>query len=814
MPRRRPPQPASDTPASPSDRSDLPAAPPPETDADSQPRARDGAEGAAARGSQQEAARSSGPNDGPEPARPLPGRRDATMPAATLLHDVLQLVHGDHPDPFRVLGMHRVSLGGEIRLVVRTFQPGAQAVEITAADGGAAWTMERVNEAGFFEHVFPRDAESFPYRLRIVWPDGAVQETADPYAFASSVTDFDLYLIGEGTHLRLYDVLGAHPCEMDGVAGVRFAVWAPSAKRVSVVGGFNAWDGRRHPMRLHPGAGVWEVFIPGLAAGELYKYEVKPQHGAPMQKADPVAFQAQLRPATASVVADLRGHEWSDAQWMADRATRDHLGGPLSIYEVHAGSWRRRPEEGDRPLTYRELAHELGDYVTEMGFTHVELLPVAEHPYDPSWGYQVTGYFAPTARFGAPDDFRYFVDHMHRRGIGVILDWVPAHFPKDAFALRRFDGTALYEHEDPRQGEHPDWGTLVFNFGRNEVRNFLLSNALFWLNEYHVDGLRVDAVASMLYLDYSRQPGQWVPNRYGGRENLEAIEFLQQLNAAVRDRVPGALMIAEESTAWPGVTQAPHLGGLGFHLKWNMGWMNDFLRFMHEEPIHRKYHYGLLTFSLMYAFTERFVLPLSHDEVVHGKRSLVDKMPGDAWQKHANLRLALGFMWAHPGKKLFFMGGELAQWREWAEDRSLDWHLLDDPRHAGMQRWVRDLNATYRAEPALWRVDFAPEGFEWVDFHDVEQSIVSFVRKGTAQHEEMLFVCNFTPVPRHGYRVGVPGPGFWREVLNSDAECYGGSGVGSEGGAHSEGVPEHGREHSVCLTLPPLGMVALRRGER
>jgi 1,4-alpha-glucan branching enzyme len=732
------------------------------------------------------------------------------MALATLEHDVRLIVGAEHRDPFRVLGMHRVSLGGEIRLVARAFIPGARAVSVVRVGTGETTEMARVHPDGFFEAVFPRNTESFPYRLRVEWGDGTVDETADPYSFPSTIAEFDLYLIGEGTHLRLYDVLGAHPCEIEGVAGVRFAVWAPSARRVSVVGSFNAWDGRRHPMRLHPGAGIWEIFLPGVATGDLYKFEIAPGHGAPFLKADPLAFQAELRPATASVVADLSGYEWGDDEWMRERRHTDWCTRPFAVYEVHLGSWRR--PDGQLP-TYREIADPLADYVHEMGFTHVELLPVMEHPYDPSWGYQVTGYFAPTARFGPAEDFKFFVDHMHRRGVGVILDWVPAHFPKDAHALRRFDGTALYEHEDPRLGEHPDWGTMIFNFGRNEVRNFLLSNALFWLEEYHADGLRVDAVASMLYLDYSRQPGEWLPNRFGGRENLEAIDFLRRVNATVRERCPGTLVIAEESTAWPGVTQAPELGGLGFHLKWNMGWMNDFLRFTEQEPIHRKWHFGLLTFSLVYAFTERFVLPFSHDEVVHGKRSLVDKMPGDAWQKHANLRLALGFMWTHPGKKLLFMGGEIAQWREWSEERELDWGLLDEPLHAGMQRWVRDLNAAYRREPALWEVDFSYEGFEWIDFHDVEQSVISFVRKGREPGQQVMMVCNFTPVPRHDYRVGVPHPGFWREVLNSDGDVYGGSNVGNSGGAASEPVPAQGRDHSVRLTLPPLGFLMLKREE-
>ena len=733
------------------------------------------------------------------------------MASATLFQDLQQIVNAEHPDPYRVLGMHTVSLGGELRLVVRAFAPGAQAVTVLDGDREAA-AMERAHDAGFFEAVLPRGTSAFAYRLRVTHEDGEVEEVADPFAYPSTIGDFDLYLMGEGTHLRLWEVLGARPMEVEGVQGVRFAVWAPGARRVSVVGEFNGWDGRRHPMRLHPAQGVWEAFVPELGEGTVYKYEILPQEGPSFLKADPLAFFSEVRPDTASVVADLSGYAWNDAEWMERRREEDWCDRPMSIYEVHPGSWRRAPSDDEpdgRPLTWRELAQELGDYVQEMGFTHVEFLPVAEHPYDPSWGYQVTGYFAPTSRFGTPDDFRYLVDELHRRGVGVILDWVPAHFPKDAHALRRFDGTALYEHEDPRQGEHPDWGTLVFNFGRVEVRNFLVSNALYWLEEFHADGLRVDAVASMLYLDYSRQPGEWVPNRYGGRENIEAIEFLQQLNATVRDRYPGALMIAEESTAWPAVTQPPHLGGLGFHFKWNMGWMNDFLRFMHEEPVHRKYHFNLLTFSLMYAFSERFVLPFSHDEVVHGKGSLINKMPGDAWQKAANLRLALGMMWTHPGKKLLFMGGELGQWREWSEGRSLDWHLLDDPLHAGLQRWTRDLNAVYRSERALWERDAAPEGFEWIDFHDVEQSILSFLRRD-AERRELLVVCNFTPVPRHDYHVGAPRAGRWREVLNSDASIYGGSNLGNGGGVETVPMAAQGRDQSLRLTLPPLAVLVLR----
>ncbi|HSU16357.1 1,4-alpha-glucan branching protein GlgB [Longimicrobium sp.] len=732
------------------------------------------------------------------------------MALATLSIDIQQVVRGEHRDVFRVLGMHRVSIAGELRLVVRAFLPGADSATVVDADGGDAQEMERVHPDGFFELVLPPGTHPFPYRLRVTEGDGSVAEEADPYSFAPTIADFDLYLIGEGTHLRLWDVLGAHPDEMDGVAGTRFGVWAPGARRVSVVGDFNRWDGRRHVMRFHPGAGVWEMFVPGAGEGTPYKYEIQGAHGGTFLKADPVAFHAEHNPATASIVHDLRGWEWSDAEWMERRRTDDCYRKPMAVYEVHAGSWMRVPEEENRPLTYRELAHRLGDYVVEMGFTHVEFLPLSEHPYDPSWGYQVTGYFAPTSRFGNPDDLRYLIDHLHALGIGVIIDWVPAHFPKDAHGLRRFDGTALYEHEDPRQGEHPDWGTLIFNFGRNEVRNFLVANALYWLEEYHVDGLRVDAVASMLYLDYSRQPGQWIPNPLGGRENLDAIHFLQQVNGTVRDRQPGALMIAEESTAWPGVTQRPELGGLGFHLKWNMGWMNDFLRFAEEDPVYRKYHFNLITFSLMYAFSERFVLPFSHDEVVHLKGSLLDKMPGDTWQKFANLRCALAFMWGHPGKKLLFMGCEIGQWREWSEGRSLDWHLLEDPMHAGMQRFMRDLNALYRRERAFWETDFSYEGFRWIDFRDVEQSVLTFLRRGAGSGEELVFGFNFTPIPRHQYRVGVPYAGAWREVLNSDAEAYGGSNLGNLGRVETEPVPAHGCDQSIRLTLPPLGAVVLK----
>ena len=727
---------------------------------------------------------------------------------ATTTDDMQRILRAEHPDPFAVLGMHRANLLEGPVTVVRAFVPGATRLHVVKERGeSSVHPMEQIAEEGFFEASFPAE-DRFPYHFRAEWEGGGESEFADAYSFPSTLGELDLHLIAEGEDLRLYRKLGAHLLAIQGTEGVRFSVWAPNAARVSVVGDFNHWDGRRHPMRLHQGAGVWEIFIPHLEPGTLYKYEIKPRSGAPFVKADPVGFGSEVRPATASVVRALDSYEWGDREWMDARPTGNALREPMSVYEVHPGSWRWR--EG-RPLSYLEMADELPDYLVEMGFTHVEFLPVMEHPYDPSWGYQVTGYFSPTSRFGTPDDFRHLVDRLHQRGIGVFLDWVPAHFPRDAAGLRRFDGTALYEHLDPRLGEHPDWGTMIFNYGRNEVRNFLIANAVYWLDEFHIDGLRVDAVASMLYLDYSREDGEWLPNRYGGRENLEAIDFFRQLNRTVGEHFPGALMIAEESTAWPGVTNPPDAGGLGFHFKWNMGWMNDFLRFIEHEPVHRKFHQGMLTFSLMYAFSENFVLPISHDEVVHGKHSLLDKMPGDEWQKFANLRLTLGFMWTHPGKQLLFMGGEFGQWREWSEDGPLDWWLTERPLHRGAQRWLRDLNHVYRAEPALWERDTTHQGFEWVDFHDVENSVIIFRRLGDEPGEEVLVLCNFTPVPRHDYRVGVPYSGRYREILNSDSELYGGSNVGNGGWVGTETIPSHSHPSSLCLSLPPLGMLMLKR---
>jgi 1,4-alpha-glucan branching enzyme len=652
------------------------------------------------------------------------------------------------------------------------------------------------------------------------------------------LTDYDLYLLGEGNHHRIYEKLGAHVIYQDGTLGTNFAVWAPNARQVSVIGDFNGWQPDTHPLQSRGSSGVWECFIPEVNSGALYKYAITSQFGGfQTEKADPCGFASEIRPRTASKVWDLAGYGWGDANWLSQRLRSHSLAAPISIYEVHLGSWQRAPsplplspeyggegkdvsppysgergrgDGGNRWLTYRELASKLVEYVQRMGFTHVELMPISEHPFDGSWGYQTVGYFAPTSRFGTPFDFMYLIDTLHRHGIGVILDWVPAHFPKDGHGLVYFDGTHLYEHSDPRQGEQTEWGTNIFNYGRREVANFLTSNALFWLDRYHIDGLRVDAVASMIYLDYSRKAGEWIPNKFGGRENLEAVAFLQRLNERIYADFPDVLTIAEESTAWPMVSRPTYLGGLGFGLKWDMGWMHDTLNYLSREPVHRKYHHNELTFRMIYAFTENFTLPLSHDEVVHGKRSLLSKMPGDDWQKFANLRLLLGWMYAQPGKKLLFMGGEIGQWHEWNHDASLDWHLLDWQPHRGIQQWVADLNAMLRRQPALHELDCEPAGFEWVDCGDAENSILSFLRKGKRWDESVLVACNFTPVPRWNYRVGVPRGGYWEEVLNSDAPAYGGSGQGNFGGVMAEPTAWHGQGHSLNLTLPPLGMVMFK----
>jgi len=727
-------------------------------------------------------------------------RRPASL--AQVDEQVRRLLDLSHPDPHSVLGMHPDGDG----VVVRTFRPDAERVTVLPDFGGRVPAVHR--RGGVFEARLNNRHDLFGYLVEVRYPGGATFTLRDPYSFPPTLGELDSHLAAEGRHERLWERLGAHPAHHRGTYGTSFAVWAPTARSVSVVGDFNAWDGRLHPMRAIGSTGIWELFVPDVGPGTRYKFEVRPgSGGARLLKADPLAFRTEAPPQTASVVHDLGRYQWRDAEFLKQRAASDPLRRPISIYEVHIGSWRRVVEEGDRPLTWAEAGAQLADYVAEMGFTHVELLPVAEHPFGGSWGYQVTGYFAPTARHGHPDEFRALIDALHARGIGVILDWVPAHFPTDAYALSRFDGTAVYEHEDPRQGAHPDWGTLVFNYGRNEVRNFLLASALFWLEEYHADGLRVDAVASMLYRDYSRKPGEWVPNKYGGRENEEAIALLKEVNERVRDLHPGALMIAEESTAFPRVTARASEGGLGFHLKWSLGWMHDTLDYFAADPIYRQWRHNLLTFGLMYIFTENFLLPLSHDEVVHGKGSLLTRMAGDDWQKFANLRALYGWMWAHPGKKLLFMGGEFAQRAEWNHDRSLDWHLLGAPAHAGVQRLVRDLNRIYREEPALFELDGDPAGFQWVQVHSADVNVLAFVRRSGERH--VVAVANLSPVPRHGYRVGLPRAGEYREALNTDAVEYGGSGVGNHGRVQAEAVAHDGQPASAVVSLPPLGVVWL-----
>ncbi len=717
----------------------------------------------------------------------------------TLIEPSLQrIMEARHHDPFEVLGRH---VTGD-KVAIRVYQPHAVEVHLPAVDA----MMHRIPDTDFFE--WRGDAADIPERYQIAWTDehGVEHLHFDAYAFPPQLGDFDLHLFGEGRHWHAYRFLGAHPHTADDVAGILFAVWAPNAQRVSVIGDFNRWDGRINPMRTRGGSGVWELFIPDIAPGALYKYEIRTHEGQISERIDPYGNAFQKRPDNATIVMPEADYAWHDHAWLEQRAEQPWQHEPMSIMEVHLGSWQR-DDEG-RFLNYRELAHRLAEYAGKLGFTHIELLPITEHPLDASWGYQTTGYFAPTSRFGTPDDFRYFIDHLHQKGIGIILDWVPAHFPKDRHALAVFDGTALYEHEDPRRGEHRDWGTLIFNYGRNEVRNFLLTSAIYWLEEFHLDGLRVDAVASMLYLDYSRQEGDWVPNQYGGRENLEAVEFLRQLNAVTHDLHPGTLTIAEESTAWPQVSRPTWLGGLGFSMKWNMGWMHDTLLYMSKDPIHRHYHHDLLTFGMLYAYTENFVLPFSHDEVVHGKGSMLDKMPGDAWQKFASLRLLYTYMLTYPGKKLLFMGNEFAQGREWNDAESLEWHLLERPQHQGVQQLVGDLNRLYRTQGALFRYEFENRGFEWIDCHDSSQSILSYLRRGD-NNEIAVVILNFTPVPREGYRIGLPQLGFYREALNSDSEYYGGTNMGNDGGVQAEMEEWMERPFSATLNLPPLGAVVL-----
>ncbi len=707
--------------------------------------------------------------------------------------DIARIAGHDHHDPHSILGAHP----GDVGIVVRAFRPGAAAVRVRP-DGSGSVRMKRLHPAGIYEATVKGAEPPLLYRVEASYPDGHRSSQRDPYSFSPTLGALDLHLAGEGRHEELYRRLGAHPVRSTASRGSRSRS-GPSARGVSVVGDFNGWDGRLDQMRSLGSSGIWELFVPELDSGEVYKYEVRTSDGGLELRADPLALRAEEPPRTASIVFRPE-HPWQDGDWIRRRSAAVPWTEPMSVYEVHLGSWRRNPLEGNRSLTYLELADELTDYVLDLGFTHVELLPVMHHPFAGSWGYQVTGYFAPAPSFGTPDDLRTLVDRLHAAGIGVILDWVPAHFPRDEFALARFDGTALYEHEDPRLGAHPDWGTLVFNYGRNEVRNFLAANALFWLGEYHADGLRVDAVASMLYLDYSRKAGEWLPNRFGGRENLEAVEFLRELNVVTHAHEPGVIMAAEESTAWPGVSRPVDTGGLGFGFKWNMGWMHDTLEYFSLDPLFRRYHHNQLTFSLVYAFSENFVLPLSHDEVVHGKGSLLSKMPGDRWQQLANLRALYGYMWAHPGKKLLFMGGELAQEAEWNHDASLDWHLLGESGHEGVHALVGDLNRTYRGEPALWEVDFSPDGFRWLELNDADANVLAFMRLSRDGARRLVCACNFSPVPRNGYRVGLPRAGAWRELLNTDAARYGGSGVGN-GELQADALPGMGsrsRSRSRC----------------
>jgi 1,4-alpha-glucan branching enzyme len=722
-------------------------------------------------------------------------------------NDLHRLLHAEHDDPFSVLGPHNAGT----QWVVRAFRPEAKALAVVDRhDRSRRFEAQRLAEDGFFEAALGEGVPRFDYLLEITHGNGEVCQTADPYSFEPLLGELDMHLFHEGNHYEIYQKLGAHLTTLKGHAGVAFAIWAPHAQRVSVTGDFNGWDGRTFPMRRRPEGGLWEIFIPGIGEGAHYKFEVRNCFGQNALKSDPFAFFGQHDLQAASLVFNLDRFTWHDREWMEARDRKQWGKEPVSVYEVHLGSWARVPEENHRYLSYLELADRLIPYVKDMGYTHLELLPVAEHPFDGSWGYQVTGYYAPTSRFGNPDEFRAFVNRCHQNNLGVILDWVPGHFPKDQHGLARFDGTQLYEHADPRQGEHRDWGTLVFNYGRNEVRNFLIANGLYWLDKFHVDGLRVDAVASMLYLDFSRLPDQWVPNVLGGRENLEAVQFLERFNEVCYERFPGIMTIAEDSTAWPGVCRPTYLGGLGFGFKWNLGWMHDSLLYLSREPLSRRYHQGEAAFSLAYAFDECFVLVLSHDEVVHGKGSLLNKMPNDPWQKFANLRMFYGWMYGHPGKKLLFMGGEFGQEREWNHDAGLDWHLLDLPGHAGLRRLVQRLNRLYKSEPALWEQDDGDEGFEWLDFQDASHCVLAFLRKAKSG-PPLVFVVNAAPSPWYAYRIGVPGAGWYQEVLNSDAELYGGSNVGNCGGVHADPISWHGQRHSLSITLPPLATVAFKR---
>jgi len=721
--------------------------------------------------------------------------------------DIQRILAVEHSDPHSVLGAHPALIRGDHGLIVRAFHPDARKAEIII--DRKRIPMQPSEAAGLFWLFLPGREFPLTHSICFHFEDGTAWEADTPYRFMPTLGEQDLHYIGQGKHYELYERLGAHPRELDGVKGTSFAVWAPNAKRVSIIGNFNRWDGRLYPMRSMGDSGIWEIFIPGIGSGELYKYEIKTAAGELRIKTDPYAFSMELRPGTASVVWDLDQYQWGDEHWTAEKRTRDLYSSPMNIYEVHLGSWLRIAEEGNRWASYLEIAPALAAHVTKYGFTHVELMPIMEHPFDASWGYQVTGYFAPTSRFGTPDDFKFFVDTLHRNGIGIILDWVPAHFPRDDFSLRLFDGTPLYEHADPRLGEHKDWGTLIFNYGRHEVRNFLVSNALFWLDKYHLDGLRVDAVASLLYLDYSRAEGEWIPNRYGGNENLDAIEFIKEFNSVVYARFPGCFTVAEESTAWTGVTTPAYLGGLGFGFKWDMGWMHDTLKYFSKEPIHRSHHHNELTFSMMYAYSENFILPLSHDEVVYGKGSLLRKMPGDDWQKFANLRLLLAYMFTHPGKKLLMAGSELGTWNEWHHESNLEMDLLQYQVHDEISRLMRDLGKLYLSDSSLWKWDHKREGFSWIDCNDYLSSVLSYIRSGPDGY--LICVCNFTPVARRDYRVGVPESGTFREVVNSDSEYYGGSNVGNGEIVSTVSGPQHGYDQYLNLVLPPLACLILRK---
>ena len=730
--------------------------------------------------------------------------------SSTLSKEIIASIsNGTHGDPFSVLGLHTVKDNGKEKLVIRALRPEAKAISVNIGSAKPL-ALNKISDEGLFEIIIPRRKKRFDYSLSITPHEGKKFEIVDSYNFGSLLSDFDLQLWGEGNHQKAYEFMGAHEKKVGKVKGVHFVVSAPSAVRVSVVGSFNNWDGRVNPMRKFHDQGIWEIFIPHVTKGDLYKFEIKsPVQETPLLKADPYAFKAELRPNTSSIVVGKDDFKWSDEKWMNKRNIKQAKDQPISIYELHIGSWRRKVENGQDFLTYRELVKELIPYIQEMGFTHVELLPVAEHPYDPSWGYQITGYYAPTSRFGEPDDFKFFVNECHKAGIGVLLDWVPAHFAKDDHGLRRFDGTGLYEHEDPRQGEHLDWGTYIFNFGRTEVRNFLISNAVYWCDKFHIDGIRVDAVASMLYLDYSRKEGEWVPNKYGGRENIEAINLLRNVNDVLHSLYPGVITFAEESTSWGGVSRPTGTGGLGFDYKWNMGWMNDTLSYIEREPIHRKYHQDQLTFSLIYAFSEHFTLPFSHDEVVHMKQSMLSKMPGDDWQKFANLRLLYSYMYTHPGKNLLFMGGEFGQWSEWNHENSLDWHLLEWEKHKGLQQLVKDLNNVSKTEKALHEIDGDWRGFEWIDVSDADNSLISYIRRGKNADDFVVVILNFTPTVHHGYQIGVPKDGVYNVLMNTDSEYYGGSNAG-DSAIQAKWGDWHNQPAYINVTIPPLAALILK----